>query len=823
MLRNMSTIILLLVLAIAGGIVAAAAPNSGTLKGRVMGPDGGVIPGAKVKLSNPTTGRVTEAVTDAEGAFTIYNIPHNPYVLTIEFTGFATFTKNLDIHSDLPTDLGDLKLELAALNATVNVTADATALLETDNASSHHDIDKDLIQRFPAPSASRGLEQILLSTPGFVADENGRTHFRGSHGQVSTVIDGIPNNDQLQITFSNSLDPRSVSALEVTTGGMPAEYGNRVAVVNVTTKSGLEGQRNFFGDVSYGFSSFATHEAGVQFGGSTQGKRFGYFTSVAGSVSNRFLDPINFDNFHNRGNTQRFFTRLDFQPSPNDTLTLNLTLGRSDHMVPNLLSQQLAGQDESILTRDGSISFSWLHTMGAHAYFDFRPYFRSSQQQLFESPFDTPLQTSQARRLTNYGFLSSFSYENGGHRIKTGVHVQIFPLRENFAFKVTDPAFNAPFLLPNGEPDPNDSPANAVRPNPDYTPLLRAFDATRINPLTGQRGLPFVFSDKQTGKEVSWYARDAYHYKGFTINAGLRLDHYDLFVTETGVQPRIALGYHIAKTGTVLRASYDRLFLPPDNEGLLLANSPQAAALTAAGQALLIHPERQHSYEIGFQQQIKGWVRLDGAYYTKDIHNGSDNGQYFNTGVLFPLSISSAKVKGFDLRADVPNHHGFTGYFSFGTNSAIFSPPFTGGLSFENLPDGPFRIDHDQKFSAQWQAEYYNKQHGWWAAVSGRYDGGLVAEIEDAAEIAKNPDIAFGLNYVHPTDDPLASFRINPRTIWNLSVGVDLRKESRHPINLQLDLLNLGDEKGLYNFLSVFGGTHVIPPRTFALKMKYNF
>src|ERR1051326_3640862 len=191
MLRNASTVILLLALTIVGGKVASAITNSGTLKGRVVGPDGGVIVGAKVKLFNPTTGRITDAVTDAEGVFTIYNIPHNPYVLTIEFEGFATLSKNLDINTDLPVELGDLKLELATLSAAVTVSAEASGLLETDNASSHSDIDKELIQRFPAASASRGFEQILLSTPGFIADENGRFHFRGSHGQTSTVIDGI--------------------------------------------------------------------------------------------------------------------------------------------------------------------------------------------------------------------------------------------------------------------------------------------------------------------------------------------------------------------------------------------------------------------------------------------------------------------------------------------------------------------------------------------------------------------------------------------------------------------------------------------------------
>jgi hypothetical protein len=823
MLKNIGAIILLAGLPLAGAGLTSAGATAGTLRGRVVGPNGEVIAGASVKLTNPITGRVTQLTTDDQGVFVIYNIPHNPYVLTVTVDGFATLRLSLDIHNDFVADLGDLKLELASLRATVQVSAADAGLLETDKANSHHDIDKSLIQRFPAPVSSRGFEQILLSTPGFIADENGRFHFRGSHGQVSYLVDGMPINDQLHITFSNSLDPRNISAVEVTTGGLPAEYGERAAVVKVTTKSGLESPQKFFGNVSYGFSRFDTHEAGAQFGGSTQDKRFGYFTSVAGSVSNRFLDPINFDNFHNRGNTQRVFNRFDFHASPKDTLTLNLSAGRSDREVPNLLSQQLAGQDDSVLTRDGSISLSWERVLSSHSFFELHPYFRSSQQQLFDSPASTPLRSSQARRLTTYGATARFYYERGHHRFKTGVQVAGFPLREHFAFQITDPAFNAPFLTADGEPDPDDEPANAGNPNPEYNPALRPHDATRIDPATGRRGTPFVFSDRRTGKQVAWYAQDTVRFHGFTASLGLRLTHYDLFVTETVAQPRIALNYHINPTGTVLRASYDRLYLPPENEGLLLANSAQAAALTAAGSALLLQGERQHSYEIGFQQRIKHWLRIDGAYYSKDVRHGSDNGQYLNTGVLFPVSIDSAKLKGFDLRLDVPEHRGFSAYGSFGTGSAIFAPPFTGGLLFEELPDGPFRIDHDQKFAAQWGAQYYHQQHGWWLALSGRYDSGLVAEVEDPAAIAADPDIAFGLNFVRATDDPLAPFRIRPRTIWNLSAGIDLFKESRRPINLQLDLLNLGNKRSLYNFLSVFGGTHVIPPRVFAVKLRYNF
>src|SRR5262249_55191436 len=149
--------------------------------------------------------------------------------LTVEAPGFAALTQQLDVHADSALDLGDLKLSVAGQTETVNVSADSQGtLLETDQGSSHTDIDKSLIQRFPAATSSRGTEQILLSTPGFIADENGRFHFRGSHGQVGYIVDGQPINDQLHITFSNNLDPHSFSSVEVTTGGIPAEYGSRV-------------------------------------------------------------------------------------------------------------------------------------------------------------------------------------------------------------------------------------------------------------------------------------------------------------------------------------------------------------------------------------------------------------------------------------------------------------------------------------------------------------------------------------------------------------------------------------------------------------------
>ena len=90
-------------------------------------------------------------------------------------------------------------------------------------------------------------------------------------------------------------------------------------------------------------------------------------------------------------------------------------------------------------------------------------------------------------------------------------------------------------------------------------------------------------------------------------------------------------------------------------------------------------------------------------------------------------------------------------------------------------------------------------------------------------ELLADPDNAFAAPYVvvHSGGD-LDPNRIKARTIASFSFGWDLAKQ-HVPLSLQADLLNAFDTKGVYNIESVFGGTHVIPPRTLSVRLRYSF
>ena len=171
------------------------------------------------------------------------------------------------------------------------------------------------------------------------------------------------------------------------------------------------------------------------------------------------------------------------------------------------------------------------------------------------------------------------------------------------------------------------------------------------------------------------------------------------------------MSYHLRETGTVVRASYNRVYQTPVNENLLLSNSSESAVLVPAsvrarlgGAILSIRPERQNVYEVGLQQGIFSRASVNAVYYYKDEQDLHDNDNFFNTGIIFPTSLKKSRVNGAELRATLLPAHGLSGSLSLTHYHVIVTPPFTGGLfigqsAINALSSGPFIIDHDQQLA----------------------------------------------------------------------------------------------------------------------------
>ena len=89
MLRRLPVLLLAMLMEVA----MAHAANTARIQGRVTDSSGAAIANATVSFLDLTTNQVMHTTTTAEGQFAIDNVPADPQLVTIEKSGFESFTQ----------------------------------------------------------------------------------------------------------------------------------------------------------------------------------------------------------------------------------------------------------------------------------------------------------------------------------------------------------------------------------------------------------------------------------------------------------------------------------------------------------------------------------------------------------------------------------------------------------------------------------------------------------------------------------------------------------------------------------------------------------
>ena len=793
--------------AIVSAILSAVVLSSQTtasVTGVVKDPSGATVSGATVRIANLLTGFEQTAETLPDGSFRLANIPLRAYQFTISATGFQSHQETIQFSNAAAKSL-EIHLQVLTSRASTIVSAyESLELVTPEDTGTRGQMNAKEIEQLALSVGNRGLEAVVQTFPGFAQNANGAIHPRGAHTQMSFVIDGMPITDQLTGAFANAVDPYIVQSAEIFTGNIPAEFGAKIAaVINVNTKSGLGTQRRFTGSTAMSAAGFNTLGQVTQFGG--QSKRFGYSGLVNTMKSHRYLDSVSLDNLHNGGNSTRGFLRLDFQASDRDIFRVNVLTGRAPFQLANLRSQHLNGMNQRQELEDVSTAFNWVRTLDPRSTYEMNYSVRTSSSALLPSAGDTPVTASQQRRLTTVGLTHRYSTIRGRHNIRGGIDLQRVPLREQFTFGITDAAFNAPGAE-------------------DFLPTMLPFDLTR-------RGGLFRFNERGTGGFYSGHIQDSIRLGDFQISLGMRYDIYRFMVDETMWQPRLGISYHVKRTGTVFRASYNRLLQTPQNENLLLSNSDQANVLvdpeiraTTGGAATRIRPEKQNLMEVGVQQSLGRRFSVNSSFYHKNARNQQDVNSFFNTPIVFPLQLLAIRVNSVESRLVMVPWRGLSGSLAATHARAISTPPFVGGLYIGSgnvtlLNEGPFVIDHDQKLSTQGVMRYSHRS-GLHSTVSARHDSGLVSGAADPDVVKQDPDYFDLLPYVDLLGNPP---RTRPRTIVDIVLGYERKQNDRKVWDVNLQVSNLGNQTAVYNFQSAFVGTRVVQPRTVGARLRFFF
>jgi len=233
-----------LALVLASG-AAWAQEATGKIVGTVTDPKGGVIPGAKVTVTNIATDVRQETVTDKDGYFQVLSLPIGNYRVTVEHEGFRKLVSNpkaLEINQTLRFDL---QLELGSPTEVVEVTAQVAGV-ETVNPTVGESVTLAPVANMPLNG--RNVYDLALLMPG-VTETNPTSTTALSPGQFSVagartdsvtfLLDGGMNNNLLSNLVVFSPNPDAIQEFRILTSNYTAEYGrNGGGIVSVVTRSG---------------------------------------------------------------------------------------------------------------------------------------------------------------------------------------------------------------------------------------------------------------------------------------------------------------------------------------------------------------------------------------------------------------------------------------------------------------------------------------------------------------------------------------------------------------------------------------------------------
>ena len=227
---------------------AAAQVEQGRFVGRVSDPQGSIIVGASVKITNTGTNITQTAITNKDGEFVVTPVQAGTYRLAVTAAGFSTSaTSNIEVQvGQIVRE--DRTLSVGSSSTTVEVTTTAP-LLTTDSATIGEVITNK--QLTDLPLNGRGFFRLAELTPGAallaptgnslairpeVVDGNTISGIRGS--ATSFLLDGVDVSEQHQ---GGTFIQTSIDALQefsVQQSPYSAEFNRGGAFFNATTKSG---------------------------------------------------------------------------------------------------------------------------------------------------------------------------------------------------------------------------------------------------------------------------------------------------------------------------------------------------------------------------------------------------------------------------------------------------------------------------------------------------------------------------------------------------------------------------------------------------------
>ncbi len=240
---------LMVLFLLALSLMAFAQQPVGSIEGTVTDQNGAVLSGARVTITEKTTGRVVNVTTNSEGFFVARALLPGRYSVKIEQQGFSS-----SVVEDLTVRIGQVanasvSLKIGGAAATVEVAATTGAQVDVSRQTVDGVITKDQIEQLPLNA--RNFLDLARLEPGVIVNDGGmidptkvnafRTVGVSGRGGTGTRVqfDGIDVTDETVGTTVANVSSDAISEFQLSRSSLDMSTSlTSSGAVNIATKSG---------------------------------------------------------------------------------------------------------------------------------------------------------------------------------------------------------------------------------------------------------------------------------------------------------------------------------------------------------------------------------------------------------------------------------------------------------------------------------------------------------------------------------------------------------------------------------------------------------
>jgi len=225
--------------------------STATLKGTVIDPDGAVIAGATVSITNSATGITRTSKSNGDGTYQFAALPPGTYQITFDAQKFNKIVaKNIELTVGQSLTY-DAHLKIGTASEIIEVGPDTVPLIQVEQTQQANTIDNRQVEDLP--NIARSFTYDVYTVPGVSNSEAPRTQNPGFTGYLTTgfsiggsngrnnlsTIDGGENEygtGQYRVT---NLPVDGIQEYQVNRNAFAAEFGfTDGSAINIVTKTG---------------------------------------------------------------------------------------------------------------------------------------------------------------------------------------------------------------------------------------------------------------------------------------------------------------------------------------------------------------------------------------------------------------------------------------------------------------------------------------------------------------------------------------------------------------------------------------------------------